>query len=221
MSTGLLAEAHAQPVLAAITASMLLAPLVIRHNERLADRILPRARAGADTDVAEIEAAVHGTREHVILCGYGRVGGQIAALLAADGIPFVAIDLHPARARDGWEDGQQVFYGDATHGNVLQALGIARAHALVVSFDDERAALRVTAAARRLAPEIPILVRSRDDSALERLLAAGASEVVPETLETSLTLALCLLSALGRPDYEVDRRIRAVRDDRYALIRDR
>ncbi len=220
MATGLLSNSDAQPILAGIIVSMLIAPVLIRHNRGIAERLLPARSAPVSTDVEEIASMVHDTSGHIVLCGYGRVGSQIGALLTAEHVPFVAIDLHPQLVRDAWEDGRQVFYGDVSHRDVLRALGVERARALVVSFDNERAALHILREARAVNRELPILVRSRDDTNLERLLAAGASEVVPETLETSIMLTSRLLHTLGVSDEQVEARITALREDRYLTIRD-
>ena len=220
LATGLVSVTEAQPILAAMVISMLLAPLIIRHNWRLVDLIAAPSTLAVSTAADEIAAAAADVHDHVIIAGYGRVGMQVASLLRLDALPFVAIDLHPARSREGWEDGHKVFYGDATSRAVLEALGIARARAMVVSFADERAGLRTVQLARHLNADIPILVRSADDSQLEALLTAGADEVVPETLETSLMLNAYLMSRLGASDTQVETRLREVRHDRYLLLRD-
>jgi len=220
LSTGLMNSSEAQPILAAMVISMLIAPLIIRHNWRLVDIVAAPPTPLANAAANEIAAAAQDVHDHVIIAGYGRVGMQVASLLRLEKLPFVAVDLHPARSREGWEDGLKVFYGDATSRDVLEALGLDRARALVVSFADERAGLRTVQLARHLRGDIPILVRSADDSRIEALLLAGADEVVPETLETSLMLNAYLMSRLGASDTAVEARLREVRRDRYLLLRD-
>jgi CPA2 family monovalent cation:H+ antiporter-2 len=224
LSTGLLTLDNSQPILAAIVVTMLIAPLLIRHNRTLARRLLPKRTARTSADAAEIAAALKGVDRHVVICGFGRVGGQLAALLRTENIPYVALDLQPDRVKQAWKDGawepgQQVFYGDAGHRDILQAVGLVRARALVISFSHDAAALNILHNARSLCGDLPILVRSRDDAHLETLLAAGATEVIPETLEASLMLTTQLMLLLGMPDARIDDLVQAVRGDRYMLLR--
>lgn len=219
LGTKLLDATDAQPILAAVVVSMVLAPVLVRHNSAITARLLPGPLVPSST-AAEIAAATSTIGGHVVIAGYGRVGSQVGALLRADQVPFVAIDRHPERARAGWESGLPVFYGDTTHRDVLAALGLARARALVVSFDDDAAALWLVKLARALNPTVPILVRTRDDHHLEALLAAGADEVVPEAVETGLMLSLGLLTRLGYSDVEVEARLRAARESRYQVLRE-
>jgi CPA2 family monovalent cation:H+ antiporter-2 len=219
LATGLLGLDEIQPILVAVVITMLLAPILIRYNQALAARLLPRIPA-AHSAAGEIAAAVHDTRRHVIICGFGRVGGQIASLLRRENIPCVALDLHPAQVRRAWEDGDKVFYGDASHHDILQAVGLERASALVISFSNDAQALKILHNARALRSDLPILVRSRDDAGLEALLRTGASAVIPETLETSLMLTSHLLKLLQIPDARIADLLQSVRDDRYLLLRD-
>lgn len=220
LSTGLLNSHDAQPILAGIIMSMLLAPLMVRHNRQLAAALLPAAAAPPATDVVEIESALHDLSNHVVLCGFGRVGQQVAAVLEAEEIPYVAVDLHAASVKEAWEDGRKVFYGDATHREVLRALGAHRARALILNFGDLPPTHKALASARTLDRTPPLLVRCRDESNLEYLLSIGADEVIPETLETSLTLSARIMTTIGVPEDRIHARLTAVRDSRYRTIRD-
>ena len=111
-----------------------------------------------------------------------------------------------------WEDGEPVFYGDASNQSVLKALGVDRARAVVISFNQEDLAVRVLHSIKTVRPDIPVLVRSYDDTSLKRLLAAGASEVLPETFETGLMLTLNLLLTLGFSEEAVDERLHQERE---------
>jgi CPA2 family monovalent cation:H+ antiporter-2 len=209
-----------QAVLGGILLSMLLAPVLIRHNGALAKRVCAasylRGRALASR---HIDAAARDLERHVIVCGFGRIGQNLAAFLREEGIPYVALDLDPGLIREAWEAGEQVFYGDSTHGEILEAAGAQRAAALVVTFDDAATATRIIRAAHRVAPDLPVVVRTHDDLHLEELERAGASVVVPEAVEASMMLATHLLARLGVPAEEVMRLVESARSNHYQRLR--
>jgi CPA2 family monovalent cation:H+ antiporter-2 len=209
-----------QPLLAAITLSMLVAPFLIRHNKRIA-RLVLRQSGPAATGLERLEAATKALarREHVILCGYGRVGQNVARVLEAEGFEFIAMDVDPVRVRAALAAGDAVIYGDAADQGVLKAAGIDRANAVVISFSDTSRALSIVRAVRRQRQTLPILVRAMDDAHLEELLAAGATEVVPETLEAALTLVSNVLHMLQVPPSRVIRTVGEIRRQRYKTLR--
>lgn len=221
LSTGLLRPLDQQPVLAAIVLSMALAPLLIHYNSALARRLFARSHhlGGTSRQARDIAYAVRAMKNHVILCGFGRVGQNMAGFLRDEGFDYVALDLEPVRIKQAWEGGEPVFYGDASQAAILEAAGVTQARALLISFNDERSALKTLHYVRSRRPDLPVLVRARDDASLERLLDAGATEVVPETLEASLMLAIELLLLLQVPLRQVVKRIRTVHNDRYHLLR--
>ncbi|MEO8298718.1 MAG: NAD-binding protein, partial [Burkholderiales bacterium] len=156
---------------------------------------------------------------HVIICGYGRSGQNLARMLEREQIPYMALDLDPDRVRQAAAAGQSVVFGDAARPQSLMAAGLARAAAVVVSYHDTPSALKVLAHVREHAPQVPVLVRTIDDTDLERLRAAGATEVVPEAIEGSLMLASHALALVGVPMRRVIRLTRDARDARYGLLR--
>ncbi|HEY5558885.1 MAG TPA: cation:proton antiporter [Steroidobacteraceae bacterium] len=209
-----------QPFLAAITLSMLLAPMLIRHNKRIA-RLVLRESGPVQTELGRLDAAnkALAAREHVILCGYGRVGQNVARVLEGQGFEFIAMDLDPLRVRIARAAGDAVVYGDAADEGMLQSVGVDRANAVVVTFSDPARSLAIVQAVRRKRPYLPILVRTMDDTQLEQLLAAGATEVVPETLEAALTLVSHALLVLDVPMSRVIRTVGDIRQQRYKTLR--
>ena len=189
-----------QPLLAAITLSMLISPFLIRHNKRIA-RFLLRETGPLQTGLERLEAANQALarREHVILCGYGRVGQNVGRVLEGEGFEFLAMDLDPVRVRTARAAGDAVIYGDAADEGLLKSAGLDRASAVVVTFSDPSRSIPIVQAVRRLREDLPILVRAIDDTHLEALLEAGATEVVPETLEAALTLVSNTLHRLNVP----------------------
>jgi CPA2 family monovalent cation:H+ antiporter-2 len=217
---GLIPERAGQTLLAAIILSMALAPVLVRFNGAVARWLTGLSAGEAGGPERLIEQEARALRDHVIIVGYARIGQNVATLLQEDSFDFVALDLDPARVREAREMGQPLFYGDATREPILRAAGVDRARALVITHDRPREAVHTVALARRLNPDLVILVRTRDDTHLAELLDAGATEVLPEGLEASLLLGAQLLVLLGRPESEVAERVAAIRADRYHLLRE-
>jgi len=209
-----------QGLLTTVALSMLLGPLIVRYNGRIADFLLRRRKP--DTSEVALETAATrelARREHVIICGFGRVGQNLARVLEKRGFEYIALDLDPFRVRDARQAGDPVVYGDASEPEVLRALGLQHASVVVVSFGGAETALRIVRAVRRLRGDVPVLVRTEDDSRLDALQAAGATEVVPEIFETSLSLVSHVLLFLKVPAREVLETTDDIRHDRYSILR--
>jgi CPA2 family monovalent cation:H+ antiporter-2 len=159
------------------------------------------------------------TDRHVIICGYGRSGQNLARLLEQEGIAYVALDMDPDRVRQAAANGDHVVFGDAARLPALLAAGLNRATAVVITYLNVPGALKVLANTRHHAPQVPVVVRTQDDFALEQLRAAGATEVVPEAIEGSLMLASHALALVGVPMRRVLRVVQDQRDARYNLLR--
>jgi len=206
--------------LAVIVVSMLLSPLFIRYNRVLAARLFPESEV-EDHDRLQHDIGKHQVHleNHVVIVGYGRVGQNVARLLEPEGFEFVALDLDPVRVAHAREAGDPVYYGDGTNRDVLHAAGVERARVLVISYFKVSTALKILAHVKKMRPDLPVLVRTRDDAELEKLQLAGATEIIPETLESSLMLASHLLHILGVPMARILRKIQEVRTHRYSLLR--
>jgi len=216
----LVAPGIVQPLLAAIVLSMVASPLIIRHNKQIT-RWLLRESGPASTALARELAATHAVarREHVLLCGFGRVGQNIARVLEEMGFEYIALDNNPARVRAARQAGDPIVYGDAGQEEVLESVGLDRVSVVVISFADSSLALRILAAVRQLRPGVPILVRTQDDTRLVELQKAGASSVVPETFEAALMLVWHVLLLLQVPVSRVMKIIGDIRGNRYNMMR--
>jgi CPA2 family monovalent cation:H+ antiporter-2 len=208
-----------QTVLAAMVLSMLVAPVLIQNIDAIVRRFTANDWLARAAQVTAIATKAMARQEHVIVCGYGRSGQNLARLLDAEDIPFVALDNDPWRVREASGAGASVVYGDAGRRETLAAAGLAKARAVVITFADVPLALKILHQVHVLRPEVPVVVRTVDDTELDRLLDAGATEVVPEVLEGSLMLASHSLLLLGVPLNRVLARIRAIREERYSLFR--
>ena len=208
-----------QLVLAASLLSMVLAPFIIQYNGRIARKLVKSYTRNSSQVVEEIDSVSKDLKNHVIICGYGRSGQYLGRFLKEENIPFIALDIDPTRVHEAAAAGQHVMYGDAGRRIVLEAAGGARAKALIVSYSDMRASMKVLHMAQEAYPHLPVIVRTYDDADMDAFREAGATEVVPEVLEGSLMLASHALVLLGVPLNRVIKRIRLFREERYKMFK--
>jgi CPA2 family monovalent cation:H+ antiporter-2 len=220
LEAGLVPERVGEPLVVAIVLSMVLSPLILNNNKRVA-RALLRERAPIATASEREDAATGGIarREHVILCGFGRVGQNVARVLESQGFEYIALDLDPARIRAARQAGDPVIYGDSSDEELLARAGLGAASAVVISFSDPATSVGILRSVRRARPEVPVLVRTADDSRLKELQEAGATDIVPETFEASLMLVSHVLMLLHVPVSRVVRTLGDIRNNRYAVLR--
>ncbi len=220
-----IASQTAQVILNAVLFSMVLGTFLIRFNlqiSRLICRVLTAAKnpakVAADYQTSEISSPQEGG--HVVLCGYGRIGQAIGHFLEKENIVFVALDLDTRIVREANLAGEPVFFGDSSEASVLESAGLGNARLMIIAHDDLSATLSGLRQARTLNPEIPILVRTRDELHLDELRDAGATEVIPETLETTMMMASQALLAMGVAQQNVIQLLQQQRADRYSLVRE-
>ena len=207
------------PLLVAIVLSMVLSPFILNNNKSVA-RFLLREKGPPRPSQREVAATIEiADREHVILCGFGRVGQNIARVLESQGFEYIALDLDPARIAAARQAGDPVIFGDSADESLLQKVGLETASAVVISFSDPATSLGILHSVRRLRPEVPILVRTADDVRIKELQDAGATDVVPETFEASLMLVSHVLMLLHVPVSRVVRTVNEIRNNRYAVLR--
>jgi CPA2 family monovalent cation:H+ antiporter-2 len=215
----LVSTALLNPILAAMVLSMLATPFIIMNSNRIVMRLVTNEWLQQSLQMTQIARKTINIRQHVIICGYGRCGQNLGRILDAEGIPYIALDLDPDRVRKAAAAGQSVVFGDAVRLPSLIAAGLGRASAVVVTYLNTASAIKVLANTRAHAPTVPVIVRTVDDIDLEKLRAAGATEVVPEAIEGSLMLASHALALVGVPMRRVIRVVQDQRDARYDLLR--
>jgi monovalent cation:H+ antiporter-2, CPA2 family len=218
----LIAARPTQLLLAVVVLGMIVSPVIIRYNKRIA-RLVLREQGPPTTAIEREQAATSelARREHVIVCGFGRVGGHLVQVLDSQGFEYLAVDLDPANVRTARQAGVPVVWGDCADEQLLHNLGLNLASVVIITFADPTVAIGVIRAVRRLRADVPVLVRTADDSRLAELSAAGATEVVPETFEASLTLVSQALMLLQLPAAQVGRIVQTLRQQRYATLRTR
>jgi monovalent cation:H+ antiporter-2, CPA2 family len=216
---GVLGASWSSPVMASMVLSMLATPLIVQHSDRLVARVSASDWMMQSLALTSMATRAMAKESHVIIAGFGRCGQNIAALLSKEKVPYMALDLDPDHVRQASAAGQSVVFGDAARLPSLMAAGLARASAVVVSYVDTASALRILALVKAHAPQVPVIVRARDDTQLDTLRLAGAAAVVPEALEGSLVLASHAMALMGVPMRRVAELERSTRDARYGLLR--
>jgi CPA2 family monovalent cation:H+ antiporter-2 len=213
-------SAIVQPLLAATVLSMVLSPLLIRHNRRITRSLLSESGPPSSEALRETRATLAvAERDHVVICGFGRVGQNIARVLEQTGFEYIALEVDPQRIRAGRQVGDPVIYGNAGQTEVLENVGVGHASCVVITVANPEVALRILRSVRGVRADVPVLVRTQDDTKLRELQAAGATEVVPETFEASLMLLSHLLLLLKLPIPRVIRTVNDIRSDRYGMLR--
>ena len=210
-----------QVVLISVLISMVVGSFLIRYNRSIATwltRSTSRDDDGED-DLA-IAAAAGSLQDHVIICGYGRIGQSVGHLLDQESIPYVAVDMDPTLVAEAHQVGEPVYYAHATDAETVANLGVDNARLVVIAHDDFSAAMELLRSLHQSHPHLPVMVRAHDESHTAELEAAGATEVVPETLEAGLTLGSEALLLLDVPPDQVMRRIQQQRSGRYRLMRE-
>ena len=216
---GLVQARWLSPVLACMVISMLATPFIVMYASRIVMRLSASEWMLQSVQLTSIAKKSITTEAHVIIAGYGRSGQNLSRMLGQEAIPYIALDLDPDRVRQAAAAGQSVVFGDAARLQSLMAAGLSRASAVVISYHDTPSALKILRLVREHAPQVPVIVRTLDDSDIEQLRAAGATEVVPEAIEGSLMLAAQALVLVGVPMRRVIRLTRDARDARYSLLR--
>ncbi len=218
-SNSLVPPALLNPILASMVLSMLATPFIIMYSNRIVMKLVSSEWLQQSLQMTNIARKSINSNKHVIICGYGRCGQNLARILEREHIPYIALDLDPDRVRQAAAAGDSVVFGDAARLQALMAAGLARASAVVITYLETPGALKVLTHIRSHAPHVPVIVRTQDDHDLELLQDAGATEVVPEAIEGSLMLASHALALVGVSMRRVIRIVQDQRDARYNLLR--
>ena len=218
-ANGLVPPELLNPILASMVLSMLATPFIILYSNALVMKLVSSEWLQQSLQMTTIARKSIKISKHVIICGYGRCGQNLARMLEQEGIPYMALDLDPDRVRQAAAAGDSVVFGDASRLQALMAAGLARASAVVITYLEVPGAIKVLTHVREHAPQVPAIVRTQDDHDLEALQRAGATEVVPEAIEGSLMLASHALALVGVPMRRVIRIVQDQRDARYNLLR--
>lgn len=217
---GLVGESAASTIISIVIISMVLTPLLITHGPYLIDSTFLRIGSKSLKENEEhSNIPDQHKKNHILILGFGRVGQTIARFLRPLNIDYLALETDDVRIREASAADEPIYYGDSGRLDILKAAGAAEASVIVVTFSDKELAGKIVANAKHLNPDVPVLVRTRDDSNLEELLQAGAVEVIPETHEASLTLVSHILLMVEYPTRMIHSIVDKARRDRYQLLK--
>jgi CPA2 family monovalent cation:H+ antiporter-2 len=210
---GLLAPALQQVFVAGSIVTLMATPFLVAASPRLA------ARVSAAVDPGEAQGQASKLSDHVVLVGFGFAGKTIARVLRARGMRYAALESNAQTVDEAIARGEPVTFGDATRRSILDGLGLRRARLLVIAISDAIATRQVATAARRLAPEVPIVARTRYVAQVDELALAGANQVVAEEVESTLQLLVETLQRFGVPEESTVRFVAELRDEGYEFLR--
>lgn len=214
-SAGVIDARETRPLLAAGIASMFLTPVLVRIAPHLTagQRLLaPLERLIGVRSIDEADNGdEHSLAGHVVIVGFGVAGRLVGRALSACGVPYVVLELNAETVREARKAGERVYYGDATSEEALGHAHLDKARALLLLMNDPDAAKRVVDTAKRVAPDVRILMRARYLLEKEPLLDMGATDVVAEEVEGGVEILARLLRWLDAPRNVIEDRIDEVR----------
>ncbi|MBX3102267.1 MAG: cation:proton antiporter [Bacteroidetes bacterium] len=227
MQFQLLGEELYQYFLSVSTLTMALTPFIILGGQRISSFIMKaplpvslrqhlRSRLRTEGDDAEATEALS---DHLVIIGYGLNGQNLAKVARKAQIPYIVAETNPDTVRYFQGLGEPILYGDASMEHILEHLHVQSARVAVVAISDPQATRQIVAALRHMAPSLHILVRTRYVKQVADLLAAGASDVVPEEFETSIEIFSRVLNRYLVPQEEIVAFGKKVRDSSYSLLR--
>lgn len=219
LSNDVLPADYGQVILAALLISIACSPILIYFNKSIAAFVLPRTTRKQEKIAKEKNSSLtKKLNQHVIICGYGRVGQHIARLLDKIKFPYVGIDIDSRLIQNASLAGDQVIYGDPAHPQILKAAGIDHARVLVISFNDLKSTTKILDMVQHSHPKLPTLVRCRDEAELKQLKELGATEIIAELFEESLTMSHHLLNLIDIPTQKTAELIHDIRRKDYAFL---
>ena len=222
-AAGLVAGGPYQIMLACSVVSMVIAPSLFGFSRNVVMRYRRNGKSGPSPKLSsnpESEAFFK-LRDHVIICGFGLGGRNIARVLKANGISYVVLDLNEQIVREFRNAGEPVIFGDCTSTHILEIAGIKRARVIVFVISDPLETRLAIAAARQMTDDIVVLTRTKYVSDMDILWDQGSTEVIAEEFEASLELMTRILRVYNAPRSLVAAEIKSIRDQRFGIFRER
>jgi len=219
LTHSILPSDYGQVVLAALLISIALSPILIRFNKQISTLFYSSKTITTEEPCPKkMSLITKKLDQHIIICGYGRVGQHIARVLDKVKFPYVCLDLDSELVRYASMAGENVIYGDPAHPEILNAVGLDEAKAIVISFNDLRSAITILNMLHKSHPNLPKLVRCTDEFELKQLKSCGATHVVAELFEASLAFSDYLLRLIDIPASKISQMMEEVRSKDYDLL---
>jgi CPA2 family monovalent cation:H+ antiporter-2 len=218
-SYGLMKAVDGQIFLAASVLSMAATPFLIHAAHRWSHGFAVVSRPGAKPSSAEPSGDAPPDGGHVIVVGYGLNGQNLARVLKEVGIPYRILEMDPDLVRSAKAAGEPISFGDGTRPEILEQAGIQRARVLVVAISDPAATARLVSQAKRLRPELYVIVRTRYVAEIDRLYRLGAEQVIPEEFETSVEIFARVLQQYHIPRNVISLQVDLIRKEHYGTLR--
>lgn len=203
VGASVLDQRQADLIAVVVTLSMAMTPLLLLADEAL-QRFIGSTEPGFD--------AMPENEGHVIIAGFGRVGQIVGRILRARGVPFTALDFDAEQINMVKRFGSEAFFGDPSRPDILEAAGIAKARAILLTMNDVEASLRTAGYVRRNYPNLKIYARARNRAHVHRLMDLGVHVIRRETFLSSLDLTAELLRGLGVHEQDVKFTIETFRE---------
>ena len=199
--------------------SMAVTPTLIARHSEVADGI-DKMLGKYEGDEFEEQSPEFQSEltDHVVICGFGRVGQTVSRFLKSEAVPFVALDVDPVRVAEAQAAGENVQFGHARDKAILEAACADKAKLIVITFGEIARTQMVISNLKEIGSKARVMVRTKTDQHLKEILDEGADQVVPEALEGSLMLVSQVLFESGVPMSRVLRRIRKERENRYGKL---
>ncbi len=199
LGAGVISQHSYSLILASAMISIILTPLIYGLTSNLSARLIQARglRPLMPADVPQSVAEVAMNSNYVVICGHGRVGGNVAKLLSQLEIPYLVIDLDPATISSLRDQGIPCIYGDAGNREVLSQAGLKDAALLIIATPDPTAARLTLDHALSINPQLDVIARVHSDLELDFLQGRGASELVQPEVEASIELVRHTLCRLG------------------------
>lgn len=220
LSKNIIPNDYGQVILAALVLSIAISPIFIRFNKQIAAFFLPQATRLSERYIRQkILEKSKEVKDHVIICGYGRVGQHVARLLDRGKFFYLGLDTDPELIERAALAGDKVIYGDATHPGILKAARMDKARAVLISINDLRSSIKILSMIRQTHPDMPVIVRCQDEVELMYLKQYGATRVIAETFEEGLSLTHHLFEIMQVPSRKISEMIQDVRNEDYHILR--
>jgi monovalent cation:H+ antiporter-2, CPA2 family len=220
-STGLLTGDGYQRFLAVAIITMGITPFILSLSPGLTDFLLKIP--GLSSFRGRLPQAMDGglapISDHVIIVGFGVCGRNLARAALIGQIPYRILEMNPETVKAERGKGEPIIFGDASQETVLETAALERARVLTVVINDAAAARRITDLARRMNPNIYIIIRTRFLHEVDPLYALGADEVIPEEFETAVEIFTRLLKKYLIPQADINRLTAEVRSEGYQMLR--